>query len=81
MSQSDGTTPVFRDMMAMSQSDGTTHVLRDLLKISVKAGSTSSAASFRILAFISSGPEALCSSRSFNSLKGELKQFCVMPYI
>ena len=50
MSQSDGTTPVFRDMLAMSQSDGTTHVLRDLLKISVKVGATSSAASFRILA-------------------------------
>ena len=54
-------------MLAISQSDGTIPVLRDLLKISVKAGATSSAASFRILAGTSSGPEALCSSRSFNS--------------
>ena len=42
-------------------------MLRDLLKISVKAGAISSAASFGILACTSSGPEALCSSRSFNS--------------
>ena len=41
MSQSDGTTPVFRDILAMSQSDGTIPVLRDLLKISVKTDVTS----------------------------------------
>ena len=40
-------------MLAISQSDGTTPVLRDLLKISVKAGATSSAPSFRILTYIS----------------------------
>ena len=55
------------DMLAMSQSDRATPVLRDSLKISVKAGATSSAASFRIFAGTSPGPEALCSSRSFNS--------------
>ena len=51
------------DMLAKSQSGGITHVLRDLLKrLAVKAGATSYAASFRILAGTSSGPEA------FNSL-------------
>ena len=49
-------------MLAISQCNGTTPVLRDLLKITVKAG-----ANFRILAGTSSGPEAMCSSRSFNS--------------
>ena len=55
-------------VLAKHNSDGTTHVLRDLQKISVKAGTTSLAANFKILAVnLSSGSEAFCLSRSFNS--------------